>query len=836
MHEWKFRHLPVAVLLSISLVAPLSFAQQGPVADSPAIEARVNEMLHKLTLDQKIDLIGGNGMMIRPEPAAGFPGLRMSDGPVGVRTGTVDTAYTAGIALAASWDPELAGRVGTAIGQDARARGINFVLGPGVNIYRMPMDGRNFEFFGEDPFLASRIAVGYIEGLQSQGVSATIKHYALNNQEWDRHNVSSDAGERTMREIYFPVFEAAVKEAHVGAVMNSYNLINGEHATQNNWLNNEVLKKEWGFQGILMSDWAATYDGIAAANGGLDLEMPHGDFMNRKTLLPAIQESKVSVDTIDDKVRRIFRTTLQFGFLDRPQENPAFSLYNQNGRQTALDEARESIVLLKNQNDLLPLDVNQYHTIAVIGPDAWPAVTGGGGSSQATPFDSVSILEGISRIPGVKVLYAPGLPSIRDIFQNTEFESRDGKPPITIETFNNGDFAGNPAVTYADAIDGWRTDVWTPGVPLTKSVRYTATYVPKTTGNYLFVAAATASDTYRLFVDDKQVMAQPAHESQAPQFIELPLTAGKPIQVRLDYPPDAPEPRIGFGIAAVSSLVSPEAKAIAAQADAVVVSVGYNSASEAEGFDRSWKLPFGQDALIKAIRAVNKNTIVTLTAGGGVDTRSWLDSVPAFLHNWYPGQEGGTALAEILFGLRSPEGKLPISFERSLEDNPAYDNYYAPASGETQHVRYAEGVFLGYRYYTSTQKRPLYPFGFGLTYSTFSFSNLHLSAKQVNPEDGVLISFDVTNTGHRDAADVAELYVGDPSAKIKRPAMELKGFSKVRLSPGQTKRVELQLNRRSLAYWDEAEHGWRVDPGAFRVFVGDSSENTPLQADFTVHD
>ena len=288
------------------------------------------------------------------------------------------TAYAGGIALAATWDPDLAGRMGICLGQDARARGVHILLAPGVNITRAPMDSRNMEYFGEDPYLASRIAVGYIEGVQSQGVIATVKHFAANNQEYDRYGVSSDLDERTLREIYLPAFEAAVKEAHVGAVMDSLNLVNGEHATQNAHLNLDILKKDWGFDGILMSDWGATYDGVAAANAGLDLEMNSGKYMNEANLLPAIRSGKVPESAIDDKVRRIFRTAIRFGFLDRDQTNIDIPRDNPQGRQVALEEARESVVMLKNDHSLLPLDANKIHTLAVIGPDAWPAVPGGG--------------------------------------------------------------------------------------------------------------------------------------------------------------------------------------------------------------------------------------------------------------------------------------------------------------------------------------------------------------------------------------------------------------------------------------------------------------------------
>lgn len=838
-------------ILSLVLAAPL-LAQQplsgaGPVPDSPAIEHRADAMIAKLTLQQKLELIGGeDSMFIRAEPAAGFPRLKMSDGPMGVRTWGPDTAYAGGIALAASWDPELVHEMGVSIGDDARARGVNFLLAPAVDIYRAPMNGRNFEYFGEDPYLAAHTAVPYIQGVQSQGVVATVKHFAANNQEYDRHNVSSDVSQRALREIYLPAFEAAVKVADVGAVMDSYNLINGVHATQNKHLNIDILKNEWGFKGIVMSDWDATYDAVGAANGGLDLEMPSGKFMNPKNLMPAIQDGKVTEATINDKVCRIFRTAIRFHFLDRDQTDLSIPAYSQMGREVALKEALESITLLKNDGDILPLDKNSIHTIAVFGPDAWPAVPGAGGSSHVDPFQASSIMTGLSDYLGkrVNVLYARGLPTVEDIFTGTEFVDHNAKPgaewwqskAIKVEVFDNPNFSGTPKVMYAPRIASFKSEEWTQAAKQRKSVRYTAVYMPKTTGTYMVLAGAGGSDSYTVLIDGKKVLEQQRREGQAPQFADVEMTAGQPVKVQVDYLPDAGYPRMGLGIHSTSDLVSPEVAKLASMADAAVVAVGFDPATESEGFDRSYNLPWGQDELIQAVAAANKKTIVTLTAGGGVATAKWINDVPVFLHDWYPGEEGGKAIAEILFGQHSPEGHLPFSFAKSWEQNPTHDNYYpAPHKpGETPHVNYAEGVYVGYRYYTSKHVEPLFPFGFGLSYTTFSFSNLTVSPADASPNGPITVSFDVTNTGQREGADVAQLYVGDPSAKIDRPVKELKGYKKVRLEPGKTEHVTLALNHRSLAYWDTASNNWKVDPGKFIVYVGDSSEHTPLTQDFEV--
>ena len=641
-------------------------------------------------------------------PAIGLPSFKMSDASVGVRTWGPTTAYAAGVALAASWDTDLARKIGESLGRDARARSVNFLLGPGVNIARSPVNGRNFEYLSEDPFLNATLVVPFIQGVQSQGVIATVKHYALNNSEFNRHNISADVDERTMREIYLPSFEAAVTKGHVDAVMNSYNLLNGVHATQNDFLNLKVLKGEWGFEGVLMSDWSATYDAVAACNNGLDLEMPSPKFMNAKNLLPAVQSGEVKEATIDEHVLRLLRAELRYGFTTRPQFDPADSTYSVADRALALDEALESITLLKNEDHLLPLDTAKVRNIAIIGPDAWPAVTGGGGSSEAHAFEPASILTGIANLlgPNAHVFYSPGMPE------------------------------------------------------------------------------------------------------------------------------------------------APDEKKAVEQADIVVVAVGFDAHTEGEGHDRTFTLPPGQDALIEEAVAANPHTIVVLTAGGGVDTSRWLSKAPVLLDVWYPGQEGGTAIAQILFGQHDPEGRLPVTFDSSWESNPSAKWYHGdPANNTTlhttgedgkpkdytiEHVTYGDKLMVGYRYWTTRGRHPLFPFGFGLSYTTFKLSKLAVPASAASGST-VPISFDVTNTGSEAGAEVAQLYVSDPSAQVDRPERELKGFQKVRLAPGETQHITLNLDARAFSFWDESAHKWIIDPGKFVIRVGDSSEHTPLTADIDLH-
>lgn len=784
-------------------------------------------------------MLGGvDDFFIRAIPRLGLPRLKMADGPLGVRNYGPATAMAGGIALAATWNPSLAERMGTELGRDARAKGVHFLLGPGVNIYRAPMNGRNFEYFGEDPLLASRIAVGYIKGVQSQGVSATVKHFMGNNSEFDRHNTDSIIDERTMREIYLPVFEAAVKEANVGAIMDSYNLTNGVHLSQHGYLNTDVAKNEWGFRGIMMSDWFSTYDGVAAANGGLDLEMPSGAFMNRKTLLPAIQQGKVSVATIDDKVRRILRTAVRFGWLDRDQTDMSIPRYNQQGRTVALETARESMVLLKNERNLLPLDKTRIKSIAIIGPDAYPAVPVGGGSGRVVPFVATGFLQGLSNSlgPAVQVYYSRGIPSLGEMAEATNFSTHvfDGKPGLNAEYFDNKDLKGTPTVKRIDPHVNFRANTSADFPASTLSSRWTGYYLPSESGSYDVFVASTGEDGgyYRLYLDDKLIFDDWNTSRAGAGQARLSLDA-KPHKVVLEQHGRSAwlGTRMQFGIVRHGNLVSQEARKLAANADIVVVAAGFDPETESEGADRTFQLPPAQDELIEAVAATNKNTIVVITSGGNVDMTGWLDSVPALIEAWYPGQEGGIALAEVLLGEVNPSGRLPVTFERRWQDNPVSNSYY-PAAG-TNKVEYKEGVFVGYRGYEKNGTKPQFPFGYGLSYTNFSYSNLSVQqgiTKGGSPEFWwAEVSFDVTNSGQRAGTEVAQVYVSDAHSKVPRPAKELQGFAKIDLKPGEKKRVKVMLNKRSLSYYDVATKQWRAEPGDFDVLVGSSSSKIELR-------
>jgi beta-glucosidase len=807
-------------------------------------DARAGAILAKMSLEQKVDYIGGfNGFYIRAIPELGVSALRMADGPMGVRNGGPATAMAAGINLAATWDTDLAQRVGVQIGRDARAKGVNFLLGPGLNIYRAPTNGRNFEYFGEDPYLAGRIAVGYVTGVQSQGVSATAKHYMGNNSEYDRHNTDSIIDERTMREIYLPAFEAAVKDAHVGAIMSSYNLVNGQHATQNEILNTQILKKEWGFQGVLLSDWFSTYNGVAAAQSSLDLEMPSGMYMNRANLLPAVKDGTLPETQLDDKVLRILRLAERFHWFDRDQADPSISRYNLEGRQTALEAAREGAVLLKNDSATLPLDKHSVKTIAVIGPDAYPANPVGGGSAGVRPFAAVSILEGIAGElgPWVHTTWHRGVPDLGDLAASTNLTTAaaDGTSGLQAEYFSNTNLEGDPAFKRNDAhINfGARPDAelgasgmsYPAGVG---SARWTGYYTAASLAAYDFFVQSTgeAGGFYRVSVDDKQILDSWKDARAMVGVATLTLDAG-PHKGVVEHRGMAGflDVRFRLGIVRQDSYVDPAAEKLARQADAVILAVGFDPQSESEGADRTFRLPPGQDQLIERIAALNKRTVVVVTSGGAVDATRWIDRVPALLESWFAGQEGGTAVANILFGDVNPSGRLPISWDRRWEDNPAHDSYY-PADGRNR-VQYKEGIFTGYRGYESSSGKPLFPFGYGLSYTTFAFKNLAAHPVATSSPRSQLsyeVSFDVTNTGHREGAEAAELYVGESHPPVPRPRKELKGFARVNLAPGATKRVKIILNSRAFAWFDTTTHLWRVDPGEFTIAVGRSIDDTQL--------
>jgi len=822
----------VCICFLLLLVSGMAFSQAYKDTKQP-VEKRIKSILSQMTLEEKIDYLGGvDGYYIRAIPRLGLPVLKTSDGPVGSRNDGQSTAYPATVLATATWNVDLLKELGESLASDCHARGVHILLAPGVNICRAPMGGRNFEYMGEDPYLAGRMAVAYIKGLQGKGVAGCIKHYAGNEQEWDRNRVSSNIDERTLQEIYLPAFRAAVVEGKVATAMDSYNLLNGEHSTQNNHLNNDILKKMWGFDGILMSDWGATYDGIAAAKGGLDLEMGSGDHMNRATLIPAIKSGVISESMIDEKVSRILRIIFRYGFYDHPQQDKRIPLDNPASARVALKIAREGVVLLKNEDRVLPLDETKIKKIAVIGPNANQYVFGGG-SSQTIPFHNVTTYDGIKNLVGNKidVECVSESQNVAEMIQNAEFYTKAGSSEKGLkgEYFANMTMSGAPAYTRTDEKIDFNWGTGAPNIDVKNfpadafSVRWTG--VIRADHNTVYTFVAKGDDGYRLWVNDKLVIDGWRDQATTQQIGSIALEAGKDYAVKLEYYDHTGSAEIHLGWADNGKSIEKAAQ-IAAAADAAVVCVGFNGEFEQEGQDRTFELPGGQNELINAVAKANPNTIVILNGGGNVDMQPWLANVKGLLHVWYTGQEGGTAIAEILFGKVNPSGKLPDTFEKRWEDNPTHDSYYD--SDKTLNVTYKEGLLVGYRYYDTKKVEPQFPFGFGLSYTTFAYSNLSVVPVK-NITDEYTVSFDIQNTGKVAGAEAAQIYVRPIDSKVSRPDKELKGFSKVFLNPGEKKRVSVVLKADAFAYFQTALNEFVVDKGQYELIVGASSQDLKLK-------
>lgn len=808
----------------------------------PAVERRVTRLLARLNLDEKIHLLSGEHRCTRGVPAKGIPSFRFADGPMGIHWWCERaTAYPATLALAAAWDRKLAYGMGAAVGRDARARGVHVLLGPGVNLYRSPLCGRNFEYLGEDPELASTMAVSLIRGVQDQGVAATVKHYALNFQEYDRHQISSDADLRTLREMYLVTFERAVREAGVAAVMTAYNLVNGRHASEHDELINGILKGEWRFDGLVMSDWASTYSTVGATQAGLDLEMPLGSHLNAEKLKPALAAGLVTEAMIDDKVRRLLRLAVCFGWLDRPQLDANIPERDPVTMEVALEVARKGMVLLKNDARLLPFDAGRIKRLVVLGGQAATPAISGGGSAFAPPTRVVSLLDGLREVagPGVEITFFPAVrdPDYDQLAEQCEFFTADGQPGLSVEYFSHRRCAGEPAVRRVEPRLNYRwTDVGTPFPAEVNrhqfSVRWTGVIRPRQSGpHHLFLQAIDGS--VRCWLDDR--CACDATGLTGGLFdLRFDGEAGRDIRVVLEYVQMRPfgwchllggwyhedDFRVDYGAAMQA----------ARQADAVVVCAGFTKYTEAEGFDRSFALDVVTEQLIGDAAAANPRVAVVLHAGGGVDFARWGDQVKAVLHAWYPGQEGGRAAAEILFGLTNPSGKLPITIERRLEDRSAFTCYH-DHDGDGR-VALSDGVFGAYRHFDRAGLKPRFAFGHGLSYTTFAYDRLRITPARARSGQTVKVSLRVRNTGTRPGEEVVQLYIGDPVSRLPRPVRELKDFARVALKPGQEKEVRFTVGERHLRYFDPDQRAWVVEPGRFEVAVGAASDDIRLRGRF----
>lgn len=822
--NWRlaFAVIPVVAMATGSLAR----AESSPPT-SAEVEARIDKLMAEITPDEKLKLLTGIEEFYSQDiPRLNIPRMKMSDATVGVRCYGPSTAYPAVIALAATWDPQVAKEQGVGIGRDARSRGVHVLLGPGMNIYRQAQCGRNFEYMGEDPYLAGEMAVPLIQGIQSQGVAACAKHYVANEQEDNRMSGNSQIDERTLQEIYLPPFKAAVQKGHVWTIMTAYNKLNGPHCTENDWLQNQVLKQDWGFAGQVMSDWGATHSTAAALNHGLDLEMPGGEFFTPERIKPLLESGKVSQQVIDDHVRRTLRVMVAMGFMDREQEDPTIARSDAASSVAALKVAREGIVLLKNQNNLLPLDAQKARTIVFVGPITDRAVTGGGGSSYVKPIlPGVSIAKGISHVVGESKTTVIPWQSFADKAKHSIYDPIDNAAGLKVEFFDGTNLEGTPVLTRTDAqIDfNWKDKKPVEQLKSVKfSARWTGKITPKNSGDYLFFVAS--DDGSRVFVDGKPVIDFWNDHGIDDRSASVRLDAGKTYDLKVEYYNAGGLAEMRFGYGKVETDFTPEQLQLIQSADVVVAGVGFNCGAgtyEGEGIDRSYHLPLGQDELLASVSKLNPRTIVVLNTGGNVDMNQWADRSGAIIQNWYPGQYGNTALAEILFGQISPSGKLPVTFEKKWEDSPAYGNY----PGEHSSPKFAEGIYVGYRHFDTKNVEPRFPFGFGLTYSTFDMTQPMVGQSIDGDKKTWIVSATLTNTGQVEAAEVAQLYLRPAKGPIDRPMQELKAFARVHLKPGESKDIDFKLDDTSFQCYDPATKKWITQPGPYEAAIGFSSRD-----------
>ena len=786
-------------------------------AEAEAIAAR-------MTLSEKIGLIASEkSFYTRAYPALGIPQIRMADGPQGIRNNTQSTMYPSGVLTASTWNRSLVEELGHGLGRDAKARGVSILLGPGVNIYRAPMCGRSYEYFGEDPYLAGETAKHYILGVQSEGVMATVKHFAANNQEWSRHHASSDVDERTLHEIYFPAFRKSVQEAGVGAVMNSYNPLFGVHATENGWLNIDVLREQWGFKGILMSDWTSVYSTSGAANNGLDLECPKAVYFTEEKLFPLIETGVVREEAITEKVIHILQTFIAFGPLDTPRQDSTIALDNEQSKAVALELARQGVVLLKNDSDILPI---RKGNILVMGPNAARIPTGGG-SGFVHPYTTVSVYKGLESLVGnkkVRLLDDNRLfkDMMAEVYTDRTFSERGWKASY----FNSVRPEGTPFKQIVDTVvtHYWKYGHPFKGMPDDKfSVMWTGVWKAKNSG--LVRISMGGDDGYRVTVNGKRLGGDWGNHSYNQRDVFFDAEAGEIYDIVFEFFDNAGEATVTFVAGQLDGgLLNESAK----WADYIVFCGGFDSSIEGEGFDRPFELPSGQIHLLNTITQIHENVAVVLNAGGGVDFRGWSEPVKSVIMAWYPGQEGGTALSEIITGKIAPSGKLPITIEKDWKDNPVHDSYYDKRNVPHKRVEYKEGIFVGYRGYDKSGVVPLYPFGFGLSYTTFRYDNIRLTK---NGLQEVIVEFDITNTGCMNAWETAQVYVSDVESSVPRPIKELKGYEKVFIKRGETVNVSVVLDSEDFAYYDVISKSFVVEPGAFTISVGPSSAELPLKAE-----
>lgn len=863
--------------------------------DTPEVNEQIEAVIRRLSLAEKIELVSGNlvieKMGEKTRPPEGIPLFVLADGPAGVRIfGEKDkpgksTNLPAPIALAATWDLELARQYGDLIGREMVATGHNVLLGPAVDIARAPLGGRTFESFGEDPLLQARMVAVEIPAIQAHGIQACIKHYLVNNQEYQRTSVDVQVDERTLQEIYLPPFAAAVQQGQVASIMGSYNKINGVYACENASTLTMILREQLRFRGWVMSDFMATPSTAAAANAGLEWEL--GDERWGEKLLAAVQSGEVTEAHLDEMVRRILRPTYGLGLHKRQREIRPFPIHEHGAKARAI--AEQSIVLLKNEGNLLPLSANIVRSIAIIGPDADNISAAGGGSAAVRPTYGVSVLDGIRQRVGdkVQVSYAPGVDPIGagvllpglPVVPSDYFLPSEGNQEIygiQAEYWANLDFAGEPDLVrdeprielnqgFFDIMPG--LSVASPKLPPAPmdsgingrlSARWTGNLTVPISGEYTF--SLTVQGTARLYLNDRLVIdttiAQPVASSN-PRVLSnsvpdewdacalnvyhtavIRLVANQQVAVKVEYAANAqevwplPQAMLRFGWQLPTDVVTPmmeTAAALAQQSDVAIVVV---RTFESEEMDRpDLHLPNGQNELIRVVTAVNPRTIVVIMSGAPVETASWEDSVPAVIEAWYTGQEQGNAVARILFGDVNPSGKLPLTFPHSEQETPVATQAQYP--GVDGVVHYSEGLLVGYRGYDQKGIEPRYPFGHGLSYTNFTYGSLSVTPETSDGKHPIRVTFALTNIGSHTGTEVAQVYLQLPNAAAPQ---KLVGWARVSLAQGERRQVVIELDplswERPFSYWNIQKQHWEIAHGMYKLSVGASSRDIRFSSSF----
>ncbi|MFJ6459705.1 beta-glucosidase [Streptomyces sp. NPDC091387] len=811
-----------------------------PTHPEAAREAAAETALAALGLDDKARLLAGQDMWSLPAlPAVGLRSLVMSDGPIGVRgvswsADDPSVALPSPTALAATWDPALARRAGHLLAQEARRKGVHVLLAPTVNLHRSPLGGRHFEAYSEDPYLTGEIGTGYVRGVQEGGVGTTVKHFVANDAETDRFTVDNIVGPRALRELYLAPFERIVTNAHPWGIMAAYNQVNGSTMTEHRYLQNEVLRGEWGFDGFIVSDWLAARSTVAAVNGGLDVAMPGPRTVYGAALAAAVRAGEVEESVLDAAARNVLRLAARVGVLDGapPVVAEADRPAAVDGDALAREIARRSFVLLRNERGVLPVDPSAVRRIALSGALARDARVLGGGSAQVFPHHIVSPLDGLlAALPEDVLDYRTGADP------NDELAPADKGFTLKAVCRDAAGTVIGSAPLHTGAVQWIGADL-PAGVTheTLHSVEITGTFTPRDSGEHVFGTRGTGALTLTVagtaLYDEVHRVSGSADPGEA--FFGSPqergrvtLTAGEPVEVSLRQLPetlgaDSPIPGVSFSLCHLGPRRDPgeliaEAVEAARAADTAIVVVGTTERVESEGFDRTGlRLPGHQDDLVRAVAAANPNTVVVVNSGSPVEL-PWREDVAAVLLSWFPGQEGGAALADVLLGAAEPGGRLPTTWPAVLADAPVAAT--TPTDGA---LHYDEGVFIGYRAWEKAGTAPAYPFGHGLGYTSWTYEALTVT------EDAATVR--VTNTGTRPGAETVQLYVAPRADTVERPARVLAGFGRVEAAPGQSVEVTLPLERRAYEIWDETAYGWTVVPGTYEVQAAHSLGDVRLTA------